>query len=556
MYKKIALAIVILLTFFAGFTARSWSDKSQRSKAQTADRLELVNDLIERYYVDSVDLDSLQQKVIPIMLSKLDPHSAYLPAEANRREQEGLDGSFQGIGVQFNRLIDTVVVTRVIKGGAAERAGLKAGDRILKADSVSLEGEELSNEFVMKQLKGPAESVVDLTLRRNGKELHSLVVRGAVPVSSLDAHYMLNDSIFYIRLNKWGAKTHQEFLNAYLQNSQEHQVKGMIIDLRDNAGGYMQSALALGSEFLPQDKLMLYVKGKSYPKEEFKSLKKGLFTQVPLVVLVNEFSASASEIFAGLIQDHDRGLVIGRRSFGKGLVQSPFMLSDSSVVRLTIARYYIPSHRCIQRDYSKGYTDYSLDISERYEHGELFNADSISKGDSLQLFHTLGGRPVYGGGGITPDVFIPRDSTGFNSYYLRLLQSGTLPVFAFDYADKHRKTLEQFTSVDEIYQFLSAQRKGLLFDYAYYAQSKGIAIRTSLLHRSADVLLSQLRAMIADNVSPDMGAYYEIRNKRSNEVLAGVKALQDGSWQPKLPIKREQDSISAAPTLRELQAKV
>ncbi len=554
MYKKIALAILVLLTFFAGFTARSWSDKLGKGNAEP-DRLKLINELIEHYYVDSVNMDSLQQKVIPIMLSKLDPHSAYLPAETNRREQEGLEGSFQGIGVQFNRLIDTVVVTRVIKGGAAERAGLKSGDRILKADSVSLEGAELTNKFIMEHLKGPAKSVVDLTLRRDGKELHSLVVRGAVPVSSLDAHYILNDSIFYIRLNKWGAKTHQEFLNAYLQDSQKHDIKGMIIDLRDNAGGYMQSALALGSEFLPQDKLMLYVKGKSYPKEEFKSLKNGLFTEMPLVVLVNEFSASASEIFAGLVQDHDRGLVIGRRSFGKGLVQSPFMLSDSSVVRLTIARYYIPSHRCIQRDYSKGYSNYALDISERYEHGELFNADSISKGDSLQLFHTLGGRPVYGGGGITPDLFIARDSTGFNSYYLRLLQSGTLPVFAFDYADSHRKSLEKFDSVDKLYRYLAAQRKGLLFDYAYYAQSKGIAIRTSLLHRSADVLLSQLRAMIADNVSPDMGAYYEIRNKRSHEVLAGVKALQNGSWKPKLPIKAKGDSIAPIDTLGQLQAK-
>ncbi len=555
MYKKIALGILLLLTFFGGFTARSCSDKLQERRAKP-DRLKLINELIKDYYVDSVDMDSLQKKVIPLMLSQLDPHSAYLPAETNRREQEGLDGSFQGIGVQFNRLIDTVVVTRVIKGGAAERAGLKSGDRILKADSISLEGAKLSNKFIMEQLKGPAQSVVDLTLRRDGKELHSLVVRGAVPVSTLDAHYILSDSIFYIRLNKWGARTHQEFLNAYLQDSQGHQIKGMIIDLRDNSGGYMQSALALGSEFLPKEKLMLYIKGKSYPKEEFKSVKNGLFTKMPLVVLVNEFSASASEIFAGLVQDHDRGLVIGRRSFGKGLVQSPFMLSDSSVVRLTIARYYTPSHRCIQRDYSKGYSNYALDISERYEHGELFNADSIAKGDSLQLFYTLGGRPVYGGGGITPDVFIARDSTGFNSYYLRLLQSGTLPHFAFNYADSHRKTLERLSSVDKIYRYLLAQRKGLLFEYAYYAQSKGIAIRTSLLHRSADVLLSQLRAMIADNVSPDMGAYYEIRNKRSHEVLAGLKALQDGSWQPKLPVKVATDSVSVADTVIQVQTKV
>lgn len=317
----------------------------------------------------------------------------------------------------------------------------------------------------------------------------------------------------------------------------------------------MEAALALGSEFLPINKLMLYIKGKSYPKEEFKSPKDGLFIQMPLTVLINEYSASASEIFAGMMQDHDRALVIGRRSFGKGLVQSPFMLSDSSVVRLTVARYYIPSDRCIQRDYSEGYRDYVLDINKRYEHGELFNADSISKGDSLQLFHTLGGRPVYGGGGITPDVFVPRDSTGFNSYYLRLLRSGTLPHFAFNYADRYRAKLMKLKSVEKIYRYLAAQRKGLLFEYAYYAQSKGIAIHTSLLHRSSDVLLSQLRALIADNVAQDMGAYYEIRNKRSHEVLAGLKALQDGSWKPKLPIKAQADSIAPADTLGQLQVK-
>ncbi len=553
MYKKIAIVIVVLIAFFAGFTAKTFSEKQYKIKYSLG-RMEVINRLIHQYYVDSVDMDSLQQKVIPIMLSKLDPHSAYLPAELNRREEEGLEGSFQGIGVQFNRMLDTVVITRTIKGGAAERAGLKAGDRILKADSISLEGAKLTNDFIMSKLKGPSKSVVDLTIRRGEEVFHSLVVRGAVPISSVDASYMVADSIFYIRLNKWGMRTHKEFLNAYMKANHKHKVKGMIIDLRDNAGGYMQSALALGSEFLPENKLMLYVKGKSYPKEEFSSPKDGLFMKMPLVVLVNEFSASASEIFAGMIQDHDRGLVIGRRSFGKGLVQSPFMLSDSSVVRLTVARYYIPSDRCIQRDYSGGYADYALDINKRYEHGELFNADSIMQGDSTHIFHTLGGRPVYGGGGITPDVFVPRDSTGFTSYYLRLLQSGTLPVFAFKYADKHRKSLEKFTSVDNLYKYLVALRKGLLFEYAYYAQSKGIPIRTSLLHRSAKVILSQLRALIADNVSPDMGAYYEIINKRSNEVLAGVEAIQDGSWQPKLPITPEGDPNCVLDSLGQYKA--
>ncbi len=535
MYKKVSLGILILLVFFGGFTARSCSEKLLNSNDRRSDRINVVNELIQKYYVDTVDMDSLQQKVIPLMLSQLDPHSAYLPAELNKREEESLEGSFQGIGVQFNRLIDTVVVTRVVKGGAAERAELRAGDRILKADSISLEGAELTNDFIMKKLKGPAKSVVDLTIRRDNEIIHKLVVRGPVPISSIDAHYTLSDSILYVRLNRWGARTHQEFLNAYIQSKQKHEIKGFIIDLRDNSGGYMQAALSLSAEFLEEGKELLYIKGKSYPKEEFKSEKDGLFTQIPLTVLINEYSASASEIFAGLMQDHDRALIIGRRSFGKGLVQSPFMLSDSSVVRLTIARYYIPSNRCIQRDYSKGYGNYAMDISKRYEHGELFNSDSIAQADSTTLYHTLGGRPVYGGGGITPDLFIPRDSTGFNSYYLRLLQSGTLPHFAFNYADTHRKTLGRFKTVESLYNYLVAQRKSLLFEYAYYAQSKGIPIRTSLLHRSSEVLLSQLRALIADNVSADMGAFYEIINKRNQAVLTAEKAIKDGSWKPKLP---------------------
>ncbi len=544
-YKKIAIAILLILVFLLGMTTRSIQDrwfKDQSSMSQ----LDLVNRLIDRYYVDSVDFDSLQKQVIPLMLTKLDPHSAYLPKELNQKEQESLEGSFQGIGVLFNRLIDTIVVSRVIEGGAAERAGLKSGDRILKADTISLEGADVSNDFIMSKLKGPKDSVVKLTIRRLGKVSEVEVVRGPVPVSSLDANYVVSDSILYVRLNRWGAKTRQEFLNAYLTASKEHKVKGFIIDLRDNAGGYMNTALALGADFLPEGKQLLYIQGKAYEKEEFVSEQDGLFLSMPLVVLINEYSASASEIFAGMVQDHDRALVIGRRSFGKGLVQSPFILPDSSVIRLTVARYFIPSDRSIQRDYSHGYLDYAQDLSKRYKHGELFNADSIEQNDSL-IYYTLGGRPVYGGGGITPDVFIPRDSTGYNSYYLRLIQSGTLTKFAFTYADRHRKYLERFTKVEDLYNYLRALRKGLLFEYAYYAQKEGIPIRTTLLHRSSNLILSQLRALIADNVSPNRGAYYEIINKRSKVVLSAIEALRDGSWKPEIPEQVEDEDNSESP---------
>ncbi len=510
------------------------------------DRLKLITDLVEENYVDTINLDSIEESVIPVLLSQLDPHSTYLPARLNKVEEENLQGSFQGIGVQFNRMIDTVVVIRVVKGGASERAGLKAGDRILKADTASLVGGELSNDFIMKQLKGPADSSVDLTIMRGDKVFHRYVVRGPVPISSIDAHYMLSDSLLYIKIKHWGATTHQEFQNAYLEAMKQTAVKGMIIDLRGNGGGYLQTALILAGAFLPKDQLLLSTKGRAYPEQKYSTEYNGIFVNMPLTVLIDEFSASASEIFAGIIQDYDRGLIIGRRSFGKGLVQEPFTLSDGSAVRLTVARYYTPSGRSIQKDYSKGLSNYVQDLRHRYEGGELFNEDSIQHKDSL-IYTTMGGREVYGGGGITPDLFVPRDSTGLNSYSLRLIESQTLPKFAFLYADSHREELLQNnTTTEELYTYLSARDGNLLWEYARYAsENEGLSgqapvpIRTTLLYRASKYLLSQLKAMIADQVASDMGAYYEIVNKDSQEVLFAVEALNDGSWEPEIQIAKE-----------------
>lgn len=495
-----------------------------------ANSLAAVLGLIERYYVDSVDIKDLEARVMPQVLKELDPHSVYLPAELNKLETEGLEGGFSGIGIQFITFTDTVTVTRVIAGGPSERAGLQAGDRLLKADTMLLYGDSLNQEAIFKKLRGDEGSIVNLTVQRGKETLVLPVVRGAVPVSTLDAQYMIDNKWLLVRINKWGAHTHQEFLNAYIEHKAEG-VKGIILDLRDNGGGYLHAATAVASEFLPKGKLIVYTEGRAYPREEFITESNGALQDMPLVVLLNENSASASEIFAGAMQDHDRAKVIGRRTFGKGLVQAPFELSDNSVVRLTIARYYTPSGRSIQRSYAAGVDEYRRDIEERYLHGELFSADSVAAHDTT-VYKTSLGRTVYGGGGIHPDIFVPLDSTGLNSYYLRLMNSGSMSQFAFEYADSHRELLSSFINVSALKQHLAQQGMSLLFDYAYYAQRQGVPIRTTMLHQSSKQLLAQLHARIAELVWTDPGVFYEVIMAENPDVLKAVELLSNGQWRP------------------------
>lgn len=526
---SILLGIIALaLTFFLGLRLGS----RPQFFFQT-DRLSAIMGLIHQHYVDELDMDSITEQVIPTVLTQLDPHSSYLSPELNKEESEALDGSFEGIGIQFNRLKDTVIVSRVIEGGGSDRAGLKPGDRILKADSVSLLGKELTNERVMSSLKGKGGTVVALHILRAGKPMTIKVVRGPVPVSSIDASYMV-DKYLYVRINRWGAITHEEFLNEYVKHKDK--VAGVVLDLRDNAGGYLETAVALSKEFLPKGSLIVYTEGRNFPREDYKTKSDGALKDMPLVVLVNEFSASASEIFAAAMQDHDRATIIGRRTFGKGLVQRPFSLNDGSVIRLTVARYYAPSGRGIQKKYKLGQDGaeaYAMDLEERYEHGELYNSDSVLVADTTK-YYTRGGRIVHGGGGVTPDVFIPRDSTGINAYYIRLLRSGSLPKYAFDYADKHRALFTSFRSADEVHRHLLGLGRGLLYDFARYAEREGgVAMRSTLLEQSGDLLLDQLHALIADNASMDAGIYYRFINLRSKELDEGIKRLKSNTWRPK-----------------------
>lgn len=532
MLRKIIIAICFVFAFAIGilvgkhFFVRQYGDH---------DRLTEVLRLINEYYVDSLDMRAVNERVLPLVLAELDPHSTYLSYETNAGEVEGLEGSFQGIGVMFNRLKDTVIVTRVVEGGGAERAGMRSGDRILSADTTSLVGASLSNDDVMKHLKGPSGSVVSLEVQRAGEKIPLSVVRGPVPVPTISSSYMATDSILYVRLNKWGAQTYVEFLNTYVRYQQEREIAGLVLDLRDNVGGYLESAVQLASEFLPADKEVVYTEGNKFPRQSFVTPRDGILKDLPLVVLVNENSASSSEIFAGTIQDHDRGQIVGRRTFGKGLVQRPFVLGDSSVVRLTVARYYTPSGRSIQRRYDGGRDAYAQDLVERYLHGELFSADSIAQTDTT-TYYTAGGREVHGQGGITPDIFVPRDTSYVNSYYHRLVDRGMMVYFGFDYADKNREHLSAFTSVGELYKYLRSQ-PGMLYDFAYYAQANGVPIRTTLLQRSSERILVDICSIVAFNVSPEVGADYEILNELSQEVRVALELIQQGRWRPELPNK-------------------
>ncbi|WP_455520343.1 S41 family peptidase [Porphyromonas sp.] len=527
--RGLTYGLVTILVFLLGISTATYFGVGGRRG--TSSKLDEIYSLIQQYYVDSTNMDSLSEETLPFILSQLDPHSVYLNAEENKASTESLEGSFAGIGIQFNTLLDTVVVVRVIEGGPSERAGLQAGDRILRADTTSFLRDSLTSEEIMKALKGPEDTVVKLTLQRGKKVFTTSVVRGAVPVPTLDASYMIRPHVLYVRLNKWGTQTPIEFQQAYADHASEG-IERILLDLRDNGGGYLQAATTLASEFLSKGDLLVYNKGAHYPREDFKCPRDGRLRNVPLTVLVNENSASASEIFAGAMQDLDRALIVGRRTFGKGLVQLPFELRDHSVVRLTVARYYTPSGRSIQKSYAKGYEAYAEDIEDRYLHGELYSADSISRPDTTRYYTRLG-RTVYGGGGITPDIFTPRDSTGINPYYIRLLRSGTLQRFAFSYADSHRAQFLRLGSDAAVQKYLQAQGEQIVYAYARYADQKGgVAQRPGYLQESMAILRRDLIALIYDLLGRDKDAFYRLHNERDPEVLKALEQLTSSAWRP------------------------
>ncbi|MBR1882748.1 MAG: S41 family peptidase [Muribaculaceae bacterium] len=517
------LPLLIAIAAVAGFMMGS-RFPSKKYAADNDRKLNSILNLIADDYVDTVNLDSLIELSIPQILSNLDPHTTYFTAADMRAATEELEGSFSGIGISFMLMGDTIHVVEIIPGGPAEKVGILAGDRIVTIDDTTHVGPQLSNSGVIGRLRGPKNTQVKLGIKRDtSKKLLSFTVtRGDIPVNSVDAQYMLDRTTGYVKVNQFGRNTYTEFLNALTQLQSEG-ARRYVIDLRGNGGGYMEMAVLMANEFLPDGQLIVYTKGR-YKRDDSQvwSDGNGQFQDAELVVLIDEFTASASEIFSGAIQDNDRGLIVGCRSFGKGLVQQQFDLPDNSAIRLTIARYYTPSGRCIQKDYKQGIGAYEMELFERYEHGELFSPDSM-KVMMSQIFHTLTGRTVYGGGGIVPDIFVPRDTSGMSSYYVDVVNAGLMQKFAFKYVDINRKALQQMSDYKQFLRMLPGD-DALLNNFVDYATQNGVPARWYYINRSRDVMLTQIKALVARDIFGGE-AFYPIYNRNDKTIQAAIKAL-------------------------------
>lgn len=520
-WMPLAIAIALVAGMWIGKTfmngGGSWSSRA---------KLDTILELIEENYVDDIDTDSLLEATLPDLMAALDPHSVYIPAEDLQSVNEELEGSFSGIGISFNLLGDTINVLEVISGGPSEKVGLMPGDRIISVDDSIVAGKGISDIKVKNMLRGPKGSVVSLGIRRpTSKDMLTFdVTRGDIPVSSIDAAYMIEPNVGYLKINKFGANTFSEFLTSMITLTAGGAEK-FIIDLRGNGGGFMEHAVLMANEFLDGDLPIVSMKGAHTPEAPATgSDGSGSFRDREVVVLLDEISASASEIFAGALQDNDRGLIVGRRSFGKGLVQHQLELPDSSALRLTIARYYTPSGRCIQKTYAPG-TDYERDLLDRYEHGEFYSADSIHQNKDLE-FHTLNGRTVYGGGGIMPDLFVPNDTTGYTSWYLNVLNKGLINKYTFEYADRHRDTLSKSVNGNDMTDLLPDDDM-LLQDFVEYARRNGVAPRWYYINISRDLLVNSLKAMIARNIHGVQG-YFEVSNLTDPTVQAALDAFGTG----------------------------
>ena len=501
----------------------------------SSNKLNALLHIIDEQYVDTVSMFNLVEEAMPQILAELDPHSSYIPAKDLEAVNSDLKGSFSGIGVQFTIQGDTIHINSVIQGGPSEKVGLLAGDRIVEVDDSSFVGKIVTNSEAMRRLKGEKGSKVKLGIYRPGEKeiLHFTVVRGDIPVKSIDAAYMINDKFGYVKVNKFGETTYPELLVALAQLSQAN-CKGMIIDLRGNTGGYMAAAIQMVNEFLPNNKLIVYTEGRKSPRENYTSNGTGSSQTMPLIVLMDEGSASASEIFAGAIQDNDRGTIIGRRSFGKGLVQQPIEFSDGSAIRLTIARYYTPSGRCIQKPYEKGNdAEYEMDIITRYEHGEFFSADSI-KQNIKEIYHTSLGRTVYGGGGIMPDIFVPQDTTGMTSYYRMAATRGLIIRYTLDYTDKNRNKLKEYDTPQKMEAYLKTQN--LLEKFAEYAEKKGLKRRNILMYKSKQLFEESLYGNIIYNML-GIEAYITYSNLTDKTVQKALEVLEKGESFPQAPEK-------------------
>lgn len=511
MYRKnLVLVFIVLFSVLSGIIIGNLLSRRAMGSALSGiishNKVDELLSIINSQYVDTINIKQTTEELMTDLASKLDPHSVYIPAADLAAVNSELEGSFSGIGVQFNIQNDTVMIVAVISSGPSEKVGLLAGDRIVQVNDTVFVGKKINNEKVMKKLRGKAGTKVKLGVRRHGTHeiLHYSITRGEIPVNSVDIAYMIEPGVGFIKVSKFADTTYSEFLDA-LAKLRNQGAKKYIIDLRENSGGFMEQAIYMVNEFLPAGRMIVYSQGKAYKRSEAKADGKGSCINQPVVVLIDEFSASASEIFSGAIQDNDRGVIIGRRSFGKGLVQQQMNLSDHSAIRLTVARYYTPSGRSIQKPYIRGKADdYEMDILNRYKHHELDSKDSIHISKSLK-YKTIGGRIVYGGGGIMPDIFVSRDTSEYTPYLSKVINYGYLYQYAFQYTDKNREKLKRFKSWQQISNYLDSQN--LLGEFTAFAAAKGVAINNSQITISKRFLLSQLKAYISRNMLGDSGFY-------------------------------------------------
>lgn len=551
-FMPLMMALCVVIGIIVGsFYSNHFSGNRLSIINTGTNRINNLLHIIDDQYVDKVNLDSLVEDAMPKILTELDPHSVYISAKDVEAANQDLQGSFSGVGIQFVIRQDTIHVQNVIQNGPAERAGILAGDKIVMVDDQTFVGKAVTNQEAMKRLKGPKNTKVKIGVLRYGhsKPQSFVVTRGDIPIKSVSATYMIDEKTGYIRIKSFGETTYAELLVA-LAKLGESGFQNLIIDLRDNTGGYLQSAVQMANEFLPKNKLIVYTEGRKSPRQDFRSDGRGSYKQTPLVVLINEGSASASEIFAGAMQDNDRATVIGRRSFGKGLVQKQIEFSDGSMVRLTIARYYTPSGRCIQKPYVHGETDdYAQDLMSRYEHGEFFSQDSIKH--TGPKYHTSNGRVVYGGGGITPDIFVPEDTTGFTSYYKQATMSGLILQFAFTYTDDNRPKLNNFKEMMELADYLKKQN--LVDKFATYANDKGLKRRNLMIRKSHYLLDRFINSRIIYNML-DEQAWLEYVNQDDATIREALKTFRNNAAFPKAPAKKvaKATSLQRQPEIRQM----
>lgn len=554
----IILAVGVVLGILLGqFVGRNRAETQlrsiiRRSGMNVTNKIMQTSMLIEHRFVDSISMDSLSEVVIPLMMKELDPHSVYIPAREMQQVNEPLEGEFDGIGVTFNAATDTVIVLSVIPNGPSDKAGIVAGDRIIEINDTVVAGVKMPQNDIVKRLRGRRGTEVKLSLKRQNIDdlVDITVVRDAIPIKSIEAATMLTSDIGFVRLSQFARTSYAELMEA-LSKLREQGMTKLIFDLRDNSGGFLDQAILIANEFLPAGKLIVYTEDRHREQVKEFSDGTGTATDIALAVLIDEGSASSSEILAGAVQDNDRGTIVGRRSFGKGLVQSQIPYPDGSALRLTVARYFTPTGRSIQKPYTNGNeSDYDMDLIRRYNNNEFFSADSIHFADSLR-YTTPKGKVVYGGGGIMPDVFIPMDTTDMTRYYVEVSGRNILYRYTLDYADRHREALNEVQTMEQLTQLLDSD-KGLFDDFVRYAAQQGVRPVQSDIARSRKLMESQLRAYIGRNTVLEDNAFYYNIMPIDNVLLRTVEILE----QTPLPEPEEGEEVIISRTLPEMEIKI